>query len=449
MELGQFSSVESAFHPVLASNYKPTSINGFLKILRGHFEGRTDWSLLRELLTKLGQPSVSPNSFERVAIQDRPFAESIAQLGRRSHAREDSPQFKVRKIGRELDFLERTCFLPNLTPIQLVHLLLFRSIPPTKSVAVVVTMRDEGPSLLEWIAFNRAIGLADIFVYSNDNVDGSDELLEVLALAGVIKLIKNTIGPGTNPQRKAYQHAVHMLRELRAYRWALFLDADEFLTPDEQYDYRLDNLIAHVEETFQEDLPGAVVFPWEWRFNHLKLERTDGLLFERYPHSTPHFQVKSLTHLRTALGMCEVHIPTLEPGARLVDSAFSPVDADFTWSVNLKSRAGGTISHFWGKSFEEFAVKKRRGELLSLGNDPYSREFKQYFEWTTNPTQENFHPAPEILLQRLHDSLSQLRTIPGVNAASDRIKAKYEELCRKIKAESNLREIFDQMRLSV
>ncbi|MGA2538830.1 MAG: glycosyltransferase family 2 protein, partial [Terracidiphilus sp.] len=336
----------------------------------------------------------------------------------------------------------------NLTAIQIVNLLLLRRILPTKSVAVVATMRDEGPSLLEWIAFNRAIGLADIFVYSNDNADGSDELLEVLALAGVIKLIKSAIGPGTNPQRKAYQHAVHLLRELRTYRWVFFLDADEFLTPDERYDYRLDSLIARVEGTFQESLPGAVVFPWEWRFNSLKFEKTDGLLFERYPHSTSHFQVKSMTHLSAAFGMCEVHIPTLEKGSILVDSALSPVDADFTWSRNPKSPAGGTISHFWGKSFEEFAVKKRRGELLSLGNDSFSRKFKEYFEWTTNPTPENFHPAPQILLQRLQSSLGQLRAIPGVNPASDRIEAMYNELCRKIEAENNLRGLFNQLRLS-
>lgn len=48
------------------------------------------------------------------------------------------------------------------------------AITPTKKAAVVVAMRDDGVSILEWIAHYRALGFEGIFIYSNDNNDGSD-----------------------------------------------------------------------------------------------------------------------------------------------------------------------------------------------------------------------------------------------------------------------------------
>jgi hypothetical protein len=309
-------------------------------------------------------------------------------------------------------------------------------------------MRDEGLGLLEWIGFYRAIGIPDIFVYSNDNADGSDELLELLATSGLIRLIKNSISPGTNPQRKAYQHALHLLHDLRSFRWVLFLDADEFLILDERYDYRMDHYIRHVEDTFKEDLPGGIVFPWDWRLSDLKFERTDGFLFERYPHSVAHAMVKSMTRLDAALGMCEVHIPTLAKGTILVDSALVSLDVPSIWTAELKSTAGGSIAHFWGKSFEEFAVKKRRGELLSLNDNPLLREFGQYFEWTADLTPDNFHPAPPSLLETSTRAFNELKALPGVPNALKKIESKFGELSRRMTNESDLRDLYNKLRLT-
>ena len=38
-------------------------------------------------------------------------------------------------------------------------------------------MRDEGLVILEWVAHYRALGFDTIVVYTNDNTDGSDDLL--------------------------------------------------------------------------------------------------------------------------------------------------------------------------------------------------------------------------------------------------------------------------------
>jgi Glycosyl transferase family 2 len=450
LETEAFSTVESEFLTLVNGGFAPGATDVFLSYFRRHFSEDENWAISRELLIGLGQPgSVLPSFHAEITENDRPFAASIAAftgLNFRAGSQENSA---IQELGQEFDFLAEACFLPNLTPIQTINLLLLRRIAPTKSVAAVVTMRDEGLYLLEWIAFNRVIGLTDIFVYANDNIDGSDELLELLAAAGVIKLFRSSISRGTNPQRKAYQHAIHLLRELRNYKWALFLDADEFLVPDQRYDYRLDNLIRHVEDSFGENLPGAVVFPWDWRLSDRKFAKSDGLLFERYPHSISHFVVKSLTRLSAALGMCEVHIPTLTNGVMLVDSSLLPVETDFAWGTELKSRAGGAVAHFWGKSFEEFAIKKRRGELLSLDENPLLRDFSQFFEWTADHCAETFRPAPSFLIDRTYRALEELEALPGVESAVKRIGLKFEELSRKIQMDINLRKIFEEMRTRI
>ncbi len=59
-------------------------------------------------------------------------------------------------------------------------------------VAIVTTMKNEGPFILEWIAYHRAIGVQDFLVYTNDCTDGTDDLLRLLAkkdfaIGGIIR----------------------------------------------------------------------------------------------------------------------------------------------------------------------------------------------------------------------------------------------------------------------
>ena len=44
-------------------------------------------------------------------------------------------------------------------------------------ITAVTCVKNEGPFLLEWIAFNRLIGVTDFLFYSNDCTDGSTRLV--------------------------------------------------------------------------------------------------------------------------------------------------------------------------------------------------------------------------------------------------------------------------------
>lgn len=131
-------------------------------------------------------------------------------------------------LGRALDFLEAGQDGSYASFGHACNALARSTIRPRGLVCVVTTARNEGIYILEWIAYHRCIGIQYFFFYSNDNDDGSDELLSALCDAGVLTWIDNQVSPGCSAQNKAYGHAFGLLPDLLDYRWALVIDLDEF-----------------------------------------------------------------------------------------------------------------------------------------------------------------------------------------------------------------------------
>ena len=48
---------------------------------------------------------------------------------------------------------------------------------------IITTMKNEGPFILEWLAYHRAIGVDDFLIYTNDCTDGTDTMLDLLESA--------------------------------------------------------------------------------------------------------------------------------------------------------------------------------------------------------------------------------------------------------------------------
>lgn len=93
-------------------------------------------------------------------------------------------------------------------------------------ITAVTCVKNEGPFLLEWIAFNRLIGVTDFLFYSNDCTDHTDELLEALGDYGVVHLPNPA--EGRNYQMEALKDAAHQ-DVVRDADWIWIADVDEFL----------------------------------------------------------------------------------------------------------------------------------------------------------------------------------------------------------------------------
>jgi len=103
------------------------------------------------------------------------------------------------------------------------------AILPRRGACLIAAARNEGPYLLDWLAYHRAIGFEHAFIYTNDNLDSSDLLLEALAANGVITLVHNQAGTHCGPQYKAHAHALSLLPQVLDYRWAAIIDLDEYI----------------------------------------------------------------------------------------------------------------------------------------------------------------------------------------------------------------------------
>jgi len=90
------------------------------------------------------------------------------------------------------------------------------------------SLRNEGPVLLEWVAYHRAIGFDRIVIAHNDCTDGSAELLAALEAIGWVTALDNPVSASEAPQRMA---AARLLGSgaLQDGDWAIWLDLDEFL----------------------------------------------------------------------------------------------------------------------------------------------------------------------------------------------------------------------------
>ena len=122
-------------------------------------------------------------------------------------------------------------------------------------ILAVLTVRNEGAFLIEWLAHHRAVGFTDFLVFSNDCDDGTDAMLDRLAAMGQLCHIRN---PGPHPQGPQWAAlklaSAHPL--FAATDWAMVLDVDEFVNIHVG-GHRIADLLAA--------LPDATAIPLTWR----------------------------------------------------------------------------------------------------------------------------------------------------------------------------------------
>lgn len=92
---------------------------------------------------------------------------------------------------------------------------------------IITSMKNEGPHIVEWIAYHRVIGFTDFLVYTNDCEDGTEAILDRLQAMGVLVHERNEVlrrGPQKSALKWAKDHPLTAEAD-----WILVSDIDEFL----------------------------------------------------------------------------------------------------------------------------------------------------------------------------------------------------------------------------
>ena len=281
-------------------------------------------------------------------------------------------------------------------------------------------IRNEGPFLLDWVAYLRLIGVTDLLVFSNDCEDGTDLLLDRLAAEGVLTHLPNPVQPGKSVQWQALQ--VMARRGLtQGHDWAMFCDVDEFPVIHAGQ-HRLPDALAALPAD-----AAALALPWRLFGANGKVTFRDQPVTQQFTRSAPPdlFHPISGRYIKTLYRPDRflkpgVHRPKTAKGAALpawYDGAGKPLPESFAArdsQIALPTLAVGRslieMHHYSLRSAESFLVKTSRG----LANRKTKAIDLSYWVERNFNTVENTAIAP--LAADLQAEMARLRALPGMEA---------------------------------
>ena len=287
--------------------------------------------------------------------------------------------------------------------------------------------KNEGPFILEWVAYHKVVGFTDIIVFSNDCDDGSDILLDRLAAAGEVTHRVHTPGPHRKPQ----MNAERLAREESLFRnddWVMWLDLDEFLFVQKP---------PHTVDALITDIGPAKAVALAWRhFGDAGVKDWPGRQFgppfvmaEKRHRLRPR-QCKTLFCWGPEIGSLHLHRPLFRAGTTpetypVVSGGGTKLGPDFYRETGEtpQNRTGdttrvyrhGQVFHFAARTadlFHEKKVLRGRGyREPDLGpNDRHSLDSRPNF----NQVDER---CAEHLVFPVEQEMRRLLSLPGIAPA--------------------------------
>ncbi len=304
-------------------------------------------------------------------------------------------------------------------------------------ILVVTSVRNEGPFLLEWIAYNRALGVGEFIIYSNDSVDGTAALLHRLDRRGVIRHVLNPyrlIRDETKPQQTAIIGALDYIA-LHNPEIVAAIDVDEFVA-------------IHVGKGTLADLFDAVgpfdaISLVERRFSacgHTSF--ADDFVIRRFTEAEPataphgeHRHVKTFMRVRRGLAFRN-HRPMVTARFRNHDFAWFDgagqrmsrrfVQGKARVVENHPAQTLAQLNHYGTRDEESFRVKRISGRGSDLRKDP---DYDAY--WRRFQTGGVEDRSAQRLLARMVDHHDWLMSDPETRRLHDAAVKAFQTLARQ------------------
>ena len=252
-----------------------------------------------------------------------------------------------------------------------------RKLPKGSSGNVIVgCMKNEGPYVVEWVAYHRAIGFDNFLIYTNGCTDGTDLILDRLQHLGVVQHRNNDDWKGKSPQ----QHALNRsLKEdvIRNAEWIAHIDVDEFINI-RTGNGTLPELLA--------EMPDATNIAMTWRlFGYNGVAEFDDLqVIEQFDSCAPKYcpkphtawGFKTLFRNIGAYDKMSCHRPNklhedkagyvswYNGSGRLMDDSYKARG----WRSDMRTIGYDLVqlNHYALRSAESFLIKRQRGRALHV-----------------------------------------------------------------------------------
>ncbi|GHC57918.1 glycosyltransferase family 2 protein [Neogemmobacter tilapiae] len=289
---------------------------------------------------------------------------------------------------------------------------------------IVTTMKNEGPFILEWLAYHRVIGVTDFLVYTNDCSDGTDTMLDLLAAKGFLRHKDNPYrAVGLKPQHAALQDA-DKDSDFQALDWMICIDVDEYINI-RLGDGRLTDLYAAMGDA------NMISLTWRLFGNAGVHEYRDTPITEQFTACAPEYTrkphqawgFKTLFRNDGIFRKLGVHRPKglkadLWEKIRWLNGsgrAMPPEMFRNGWrsAVDTYGYDWVQLNHYAVRSAESFLVKRDRGRVNHVDRD---QGLNYWFRMNFNAVQEH---SIQRMLPELRAEMARMLADPEIAAQQE------------------------------
>ncbi len=317
--------------------------------------------------------------------------------------------------------------------------------------AIVTTMKNEGPFIMEWIAYHRAIGVDDFLIYTNDCTDGTDTMLETLTAKGIVQHRINPWKPGgeLKPQHAALQAAENEAVIQNA-GWVICMDVDEFINI-KIGDGTLKSLYAAMGEA------NMISLTWRLFGNNDVHGYDDRYIIEQFTRAAPEIArkphqawgFKTLFRNIDLYKKLGVHrpkglIPDLWDQVKWLNGSGRPMPREMFrngWRSTIETYGYDWVqlNHYAVRSAESFLVKRDRGRVNHVDRDQ-GRNY--WFRMNHNAEEER---SILRMLPELDAEVKALMDDPEIRAAHEHSVAAHRAKIVELRATENYENFYREL----
>lgn len=317
-------------------------------------------------------------------------------------------------------------------------------------IVLITAMKNEGPFLLEWIAYHRALGVTNFIVFTNDCTDGTDTFLDLLAARGIVEHYENPFREmKLKPQHAGFRAAEQMPTVQNA-DWLMTSDVDEFIN-------------VHVGDGYLKDLFAAVgdanMISCTWRlFGNSDLEAyEDDFLLRQFTRcaaqtaARPHqaWGFKTIYQNNGIFRKLGVHRPkglfgAAAPHLNWVNGSGEEMpEKEYRtgWRSTVDTVGYDLVSlnHYAVRSTESFLVKRDRGRVNHVDRDQGSA---YWFRMNHNTTEDQ---SIQRMIPELEAEWDALMSDPEISAAHAACVANHRAKITELRAQPEPSAFFDAL----
>lgn len=244
---------------------------------------------------------------------------------------------------------------------------------PKYNISICAIFRNEAPYFREWLEFYKLIGVDHFYLYNNNSTDQYLKVLEPYIADGTVELID---WPEAHAQIAAYRNCIE--RFSADSKWIGFIDLDEFVVP--KFDHSLPEFLKRFERR------PAVLIYWRMFGASGRTERNfDGGLvtedfvtcWEKYTSTGKCFYNTAYRFAFESEKNCILmHLLWTKVGALLMPpvNVFDHFSLG-AWNVADSEKFPIQINHYVVKSFSEYQMRMKRGDVLEQINPRNTQTF--------------------------------------------------------------------------